>query len=66
MEIKDIRYPIGRLELPEKINDRILQGWIGDIEAFPASLASAVQGLEDEQLGWTYREGGWTIRQVVH
>lgn len=33
---------------------------------FPPIIRSAVAGLNDEQLDTRYREGGWTIRQVVH
>jgi uncharacterized damage-inducible protein DinB len=39
---------------------------IADIRAFPPILKSAVSGLNDEQLDTPYRDGGWTVRQVVH
>jgi hypothetical protein len=29
-------------------------------------MRSAVEGLNEAQLNTTYREGGWTVRQVVH
>lgn len=29
-------------------------------------MRAAVEGLTDEQLDTPYREGGWTVRQVVH
>ena len=29
-------------------------------------MREAVAGLDERQLDTTYREGGWTIRQVVH
>jgi hypothetical protein len=32
----------------------------------PAGLRNAVEGLTDEQLDTPYRDGGWTVRQVVH
>lgn len=32
----------------------------------PQALREAVAGLTDEQLDTPYREGGWTVRQVVH
>ena len=37
-----------------------------DIEQTPARLRAAVRGLNDHQLDTPYREGGWTVRQVVH
>jgi uncharacterized damage-inducible protein DinB len=39
---------------------------IAEIRAFPPILKSAIAGLNDEQLDTRYREGGWTVRQVVH
>ncbi len=32
----------------------------------PNDLRSAVERLDDEQVGSPYREGGWTVRQLVH
>jgi uncharacterized damage-inducible protein DinB len=39
---------------------------VDQIAALPAELRSAVTTLDDTQLGTPYREGGWTVRQVVH
>ena len=39
---------------------------IDTIEAHPANMRAAVAGLNDEQLDTPYRDGGWTVRQVVH
>lgn len=39
---------------------------IARIAGCPPVLRSAVAGLTDEQLDTPYREGGWTVRQVVH
>jgi len=36
------------------------------IEALPGELVRLVAGLTDQQLDARYREGGWTVRQVVH
>ena len=36
------------------------------IAACPRALHDAVNGLSDEQLDTPYRDGGWTVRQVVH
>lgn len=40
--------------------------YIDRIEQFPATLDAAVHHLTSEQLDTPYREGGWTVRQVVH
>jgi uncharacterized damage-inducible protein DinB len=42
------------------------QSRIADIRELPAIIKSAVAGLSDEQLDTRYRDGGWTVRQVVH
>ncbi len=39
---------------------------IEKIRALPAALEEALKGLNDKQLDTPYREGGWTVRQVVH
>lgn len=39
---------------------------IGEIRDAPPIIRAAVQGLNDEQLDTPYRDGGWTVRQVVH
>jgi hypothetical protein len=39
---------------------------IRKISALPAALRSAVAGLTDARLDTPYRDGGWTVRQVVH
>ena len=39
---------------------------IGKIRDLPPLLEGAVKGLNDAQLDTPYREGGWTVRQVVH
>lgn len=39
---------------------------IEHIRSLPAHLLSALEGLSDEQLDTPYRQGGWTVRQVVH
>ena len=39
---------------------------IESIRRLPSALEAAVKGLTDQQLDTPYREGGWTVRQVVH
>jgi hypothetical protein len=39
---------------------------IETLELTPARFRSLVSGLADRELEARYREGGWTIRQVVH
>jgi len=62
----DPRYPIGKFELPKDITPALRQAAIDDLAATPAKFRAAVAGLSDAQLETPYREGGWTVRQVVH
>lgn len=63
----DPRFPIGPFTpkgAPLTEGER--EAHIASIRAHPAALRAAVEGLTDEQLDTPYREGGWTVRQVVH
>ena len=62
----DPRYPIGKYEEPAKITPQLRAAAIADIAAVPEKMCAAVKGLNDAQLDTPYREGGWTVRQVVH
>ena len=64
--LDQLRYPIGKFKVPENYTPTLINDYISTIENFPAALRKAVQGLKDAQLDTPYREGGWTIRQVVH
>ena len=62
----DLRYPIGTFNPPDTITDKILHEWILTLEDFPERLENLVKDLNDAQLDTPYRDGGWTVRQVVH
>jgi len=62
----DVRYPIGKFIKPESFNAEQLQSWIQDIRSLPKQLREVTSGLNEEQLNTPYREGGWTVAQVVH
>src|SRR5271165_7366269 len=62
-DLDELRYPIGRFNSatagsrPEQIET---------LRVLPERLRSAVQGLGESQIDTPYREGGWTVRQLVH
>lgn len=62
----DIRYPVGTFNLHGAITPSDVEGWIAEIEDTPRLVKKAVARLSDNQLDTPYRDGGWTIRQVVH
>jgi len=62
----DPRYPIGKFEAPKEVTPALRQQAMQTIAETPAKLRAAVKGLNDSQLDTPYREGGWTVRQVIH
>jgi hypothetical protein len=62
----DPRYPIGRFVSPATISDDDRTGAIATLAELPEQLRNAVDGLTFAQLSTPYRDGGWTVRQVVH
>ena len=62
----DVRYPVGPFKFSDPFNSDDRPVWIAQLAEAPARLRAAVEGLNDTQLDTPYREGGWTIRQVVH
>jgi DinB superfamily len=62
----DLRYPVGRLQRDPNPTDAKRAHWIREIAETPEWLRAEVSGLSDTQLDTPYRDGGWTVRQVVH
>ncbi|WP_229664944.1 YfiT family bacillithiol transferase [Polaribacter pacificus] len=64
--MKHLKYPIGQVNIPTDISEKDLENWISTIEHFPTRLQNLTNDLSEEQLDTPYRQGGWSIRQVVH
>ncbi len=62
----DHRYPIGTFQRPETITPDIRGHAVAVLADLPTHLRNAVQDLRDAQLATPYRDGGWTVRQLVH
>lgn len=63
---QDERFPIGPFQPKDHYTQDDTEQFIHQITVLPSRLEMAVSQLTDEQLDTPYREGGWTIRQVVH
>lgn len=61
----DPRYPIGKYE-PQSYSELQKQAWLLDLQLLPEALANATSNLDETQLNTPYRDGGWTVRQLVH
>lgn len=64
--LEQLRYPIGKFEIPETVTETALEGWISILETLPRRLSNLVTPLSEEQLETPYRPNGWTVRQLVH
>jgi uncharacterized damage-inducible protein DinB len=61
----DPRYPIGEYQV-QPYSDELKEQWLADIKFLPNALESAISNLDEQQLHTPYREGGWTVHQLVH
>jgi hypothetical protein len=62
----DVRYPIGTFNWSGSQTATERSHRIDEIAATPGRMRQAIAGLRAEQLDTPYRNGGWTVRQVVH
>ncbi|AMO85466.1 Putative metal-dependent hydrolase yfiT [Solibacillus isronensis B3W22] len=62
----DVKFPIGPLQVPEQVTLANVKEWLQQTESFTTRLREVVDSLNEEQLNKTYREGAWTVRQLVH
>ena len=62
----DSRFPIGKFVYDGPPGAEQRSQFIEDIAQAPAALRAAVKGLSPQQIETPYRDGGWTVRQVVH
>jgi uncharacterized damage-inducible protein DinB len=61
----DQRYPIGKY-VPQPFSEEAKHELLRDIQFFPNDIEVAIQNLDASQLDTPYREGGWTVKQLVH
>ncbi len=64
--LESLMYPVGRYERPESYTQHDLDEWIDVLGALPSWMDGCIQNLDYDQLRVPYREGGWTIQQVIH
>ena len=66
MDITELQYPIGKFIAQESYSAEEIQQNIQCIASLPARLVEAVALFTDSQFDTPYREGGWTVRQLIH
>ena len=62
----DPRYPIGRYEAPRTTTPEMRAEWVRELADLPGALLAVTAGVDPEDFARPYREGGWTVRQVIH
>jgi uncharacterized damage-inducible protein DinB len=60
------RYPIGPFAWDPDSTPEKRRKWTDAIRSVPTELRTALSGLPDGGIDRSYREGGWTVRQIVH
>ena len=65
-EIEKLKYPIGKFIFPADVTEEYLQIHIKRIESLPTELRQLVSRYTEDQMNTVYREGGWTVRQVIN
>jgi hypothetical protein len=63
---EDSRYPIGKFSFDAAGAKDNRVASIQTIEELPVRLRQAIGGLNEEQLQTPYRDGGWTVHQLIH
>ena len=64
--MSDPSYPIGKFAAPAVYTNETRAEALQQIKDAPALVRRAVTGLDARQLLTPYRDGGWTVAQVVH
>ena len=62
----DEKYPIGSFVKKESYSPEDISGYLKQLQQLPGYLQDEIQGFSTQQLDTPYREGGWTVRQLVH
>ncbi len=65
MDHFSLQYPIGKYE-PKPFSEKQKKQWLSDLSWLPSELENAILNLDADQLHTPYRDGGWTVNQVVH
>jgi len=65
-DLEKLRYPVGRFDPKGELPAGARAAAIESIAGTPDRLRKSIAGLTAEQLDTPYRDGGWTVRQVIH
>src|SRR5437868_14295776 len=63
--MEDLRYPIGEY-IVQPFSEKLWKERLSDIRYLPQHIENAIHDLDEHQLQTPYRDGGWTVHQLVH
>jgi hypothetical protein len=64
--LEKLQYPIGKFRPKEVYTYEDIKGYIEEIESLPEKLVDAVKLFSESQFETPYREGGWSVKQLIH
>jgi hypothetical protein len=63
---EQLKYPTGKFQRPESHSAELRMEWMDILSVLPSWMDACIENLDANQLQVPYRDGGWTIQQVVH
>lgn len=63
--MENLQYPIGKFE-PIEFSESYKKACIEIIQNFPNNLKAVITKLDEKQIHTPYREGGWTVFELIH
>lgn len=64
--MEHLQYPIGRFIAGKVHSDNEIKNYIHNIALLPKSLSALTENLSADDLNKTYRDGGWSVKQIIH
>jgi exoribonuclease II len=64
--MEHLQYPIGKFTAGLLHSDDEIKSYVNEIKLLPQLLKNLTENLSNEELNKTYREGSWTVKQVIH
>ena len=64
--MEHLKFPIGKFTPGLIHSDEDIKNFIHQIQLLPAALLKLTQNLSEAALHKTYREGSWTVKQIIH
>ncbi|MBT8189594.1 MAG: putative metal-dependent hydrolase [Bacteroidia bacterium] len=66
IQIENLRFPVGRFAPKDHYSEASRKADIDSLESLPGQLNEILSKLSTKQIDTPYREGGWTVRQLIH